>query len=349
MIANRVSIFKNLSFFLLALSIVCVPVLNGISSSISDYFLVKVFFLALATIFSFAYSKSIKVTDLDILVYVYFFYSIFSFYWSDLNISTFFTYLGLWLTYLLTFVVIRNLNTNFNPSFRLIFLTIFFEILILFTIYDSALAVNGGYVVGHVSIVLLLLKKDLTRLQTILTLPVYFSFSGLRFFVVVLLTLIKDHRIILLGGITSIIGAYILTNAYVDTEIYSLILGYRIAEPIYMFNSISNDTVSVFFGKGFGSDAENILMGTKGIISHYGVFHNFYFTLLFNNGLLGLTLFLSIFVFFYHSYPKSVFLPSIAILLLMIAIDSHRDGIWPLFFILAFAKNNEELISARRP
>ncbi len=341
MILNREIIFKDISVIFFILSIACVPVLNGISSSISDYFLFKALLLSISLIFSFAYSRTIKFNDVDKLVCVYVFFSLLSFYWGDLNLSTFLTYFGLWVTYLMTYIITRNLELTWNPSFRLIVLTIIFELLIMMFVYEGNLALNGGYVVGHMSIVLLLLKRDLSKLQSFLTLPLFFFFSGLRFFIVALMTFVKNHKLILTVGTSSILLAYVLTNLFLDTEIYSLILGYRIAEPIYLLNSISNNFYDIVFGKGFGTDADSVLMGTKGVIEHYGVFHNFYFTIFYNNGLLGLILFLSIFLFIFYRYPKSAYLPSIAILLIMIAIDSHRDGIWPIFLILAFASNYE--------
>lgn len=341
MILTRAIFFKDISVVFFILSILSVPILNGISSSISDYFLLKALLLSISLIFSFAYSQTIKFNDVDKLVCVYIFYSLLSFYWGDLNLSTFLTYLGLWGTYFMTYVVIRNLELTWNPSFKLIFLTIIFEFLVMIFLYEGNLAINGGYVVGHMSIVLLLLKRDLSKLQSFITLPFFFFFSGLRFFIVALMTFIKNHKIIFIVGTSSILAAYVLTNLFLDTDIYSLILGYRIAEPIYLYNSISNSFYDIVFGKGFGSDVDSVLMGTKGAIEHYGVFHNFYFTILYNNGLLGLILFITIFLFIFYNYPRSVYLPSIAILLIMIAIDSHRDGIWPIFLILAFASNYE--------
>ncbi|PKG65441.1 MULTISPECIES: hypothetical protein [Pseudoalteromonas] len=323
-------------------SIILVPALNPLSEGISTYFPLKLLFLILAVVLCIIKDRNIRVTKVDLAIYLYFFYSLLSFYWGDLSPETSIMYFGFWLSYLLTFFFIRTSKLMLESKFIHIILALSFELILYFTLYDGNKSVNGGYVVGHLTSVLLLLNYRIGHFLKTFFLLLLLNFTGIRFVGVLLISYFKRPIFILFAGVLGIVLLYYITNMFIGTSIYTYLLGYRVAEPSYVLNSISKSPVEIFFGHGFGSDSFTVRMGSKGVIQHSGIFHNFYLTVLYNTGVIGVLLLLATLICALNSSKKCFYAIGLVAFILMSSIDSHRDGVWAIFLFLALLLNERD-------
>jgi len=202
-------------------------------------------------------------------------------------------------------------------------------------------SINGAYVVGHLSVVALGLMPKYSRVLGLLLALIYSLQSGLRFVGVVLLYQIKRPIGILLFGFISVIFLYLLTARFVGTDMYTALLGFRIAEPYYVLGELMDDPVRLLFGGGLGGELFEVKVGAKGYIIHSGRFHNYYLTIVYNFGVLGLFLFC---YFIYSVYKKAGNIYGLLVLssfLVMISIDGPRDGNWPIFLLCGVIVNEK--------
>jgi hypothetical protein len=284
----------------------------------------------------------VKITKADISIYIYFLYSFLSFYWGDASLTTSVMYFGFWLSYLLTFFIIRTGAIVHESKTYYVLLAFIFELILYFTIYDANKSVNGGYVVGHLSTVLLLMHFRSSLFLKSFFLVSFSYFTGIRFVGVILISYFKKPIFIFLSGVAGICILYFLTNLFIGTPAYTYLLGYRVAEPSFVFNSLSDSVLELFFGHGFGSDSFTVRMGSKGVIEHSGIFHNFYLTVIYNTGLIGFALLFLSLISGLISSRNCFYAIGFTAFILMSSIDSHRDGVWAIFLFLALLLNERD-------
>ncbi len=323
-------------------SVILVPILNPLSEGISTYFPVKLFFLIISLILCLSCNSRVKITKADISIYIYFLYSFLSFYWGDASLATSVMYFGFWLSYLLTFFIIRTGAIVHESKTYFVLLAFIFELILYFTIYDANKSVNGGYVVGHLSTVLLLMHFRSSLFLKSFFLVSFSYFTGIRFVGVILISYFKKPIFIFLSGVAGICILYFLTNLFIGTPVYTYLLGYRVAEPSFVFNSLSDSVLELFFGHGFGSDSFTVRMGSKGVIEHSGIFHNFYLTVIYNTGLIGFALLFLSLISGLISSRNCFYAIGFTAFILMSSIDSHRDGVWAIFLFLALLLNERD-------
>jgi len=331
---------RECSIFFLLSSIVIVPLMVPLTNGITDYFALKLLLLGLSALFAFIEKPKLKFAGTDKLVYTWFGYSVFTVLYGDFYTASLLMHVGFLVSYVMTFAVVRAISgTNSLGIYHLTF-AIIFEFFLFYTLYGQSKSMNGGYVVGHLSILVLALQKNESALKKIVFSGIFFVWSGLRFFGVSALSLVSGARRLMLLGSIVIISLYLLTTAAVGTKYYTLLLGYRIAEPGFLVSTFSENPLLWIFGQGLGTDFFETKMGSKGFISHSGIFHNYYITLIFNTGLIGLCLFLYAFIHGLKTTKNPNNAIWLASVMIMISIDSHRDGIWLIFFLLAVQANS---------
>ena len=294
----------------------------------------------LCLLLSYFYAPSIKINIIDILVYLFFLYSFLSIYWGDFNAKSILVFGALHFSYLLTYLIIRNFNFTFSLKTRHVYFIILCELIYMFTAFNGERAINGGYIVGHISSVALMLSFKKTKFTSIFVAIIYFFSSSLRFFAVAIMSLFKSSKLILFMGISALSFLYFLSNIVSPVDaLYNFLLGYRIAEFANVINTITNNLYNFLFGLGFGQSTELVNLGTKGEIEHFGYYHNFYLTITQSIGIIGLILFILPLLFLLMN--KSNYNTGLVVFMVMIAVDAHRDGIWPIYFFAAMALNEQ--------
>lgn len=344
---------KKISILFLYCSIICVPLLIPFVDSIEEFFIFKLFFLVVGFLFGLFHRLKFPFSQTDKLILIFFFWNILTILWGDFYVPGLLIHMGFLVSYILIYFLIREHDIRPEFGVLVILSVLLLEIIIVYVFNEGQPSRNGAYIIGHLTTAMLpffylpnffsrgrnaLLSKYFSKLWFSLIAVVVFFNSGLRFFGLVLFGFApKRPKLLLFIGTILVVLMFIATSHYRGTPIYSYLLGYRVAEPYLIIDLLMKKPMDFIFGSGIGSNFTEMDLGSKGIIMHSGIFHNFYFTLIYNSGFVSLFLFLLPIIYGLKKEKHlSVWLVAA---LLMISIDTHRDGIWLVFAILAVKEN----------
>lgn len=332
-------LFFHLGVFFLLIGALVPPIINPFVEGMAQYMPIKVLMLSLSCVFSFAYSRALKTTLPDLFLYLYILYSLCSIYWSDFSFFSISVTYGLWVSYFLLYLIVRNLELEFRITSSVVLFVLLLEIIYMQFGYSGYKSINGGYIVGHFSSVLLFFLHDRGLILIISCFLTYGLFSGQRFVAISLIALLKKPKAIIFLGVLFITALmYISFLIETNNPLYTYLLGYRISELNVLKSQMLSSVTSFCFGYGFGQNETLIDLGTKGEVAHIGIFHNFYFSILQNTGIIGFFLFV-VFIWSIFSYRKSHLHVGLAAFLVLAAVDSHRDGVWAIFLFAGISLN----------
>jgi hypothetical protein len=344
---------KRISIFCLYCSIICVPLLIPFVDTIGEFFGFKLFFLVVGIFFGLFHRWKFPFSQTDKFILIFFFWNILTILWGDFYVPSLLIHMGFLVSYVLTYFLIRQVDLRPEFGVLVIFSVLLFETAVVHVLNDGQKSRNGAYIIGHLTVALLpffylpnflsggrntLLPKLFSKLwYSLIDIFLFFN-SGLRFFGLVLFGLApKRPKLLLFIGTILIVLMFIATSYYRGTPIYSYLLGYRVFEPEIIVDLLMKRPMDFIFGSGIGSNFTEMDLGSKGIIMHSGAFHNYYFTLIYNSGFVSFVLFLLPIIF---GFKKEIGLSAWLVgALLMISIDTHRDGVWLVFAILAVKEN----------
>lgn len=331
--------FIPILFFIVATlyAYVMIPMTEGIE----DYFAVKIIVLFVGVVCCVLLGRSIMWRYEDRLIYVFAAYVMGSVLVGDYDVASIKIHLGLMMSYVLIYVLIRYSGFKGFESMVIVYILIAFELIFKYLYLGEEKSVNGAYLVGSLSVFALGTTKKFSRTSAILIGIACAFYSGLRYLGAVCLYGLKKYKQVLVMGFCIIVVLYVMTYLLMGTSYYTYLLGYRVAEPVYVIKYLINDVIDFVIGKGAGSNFFMVEMGSKGYIVHSGRFHNFYLTLLYNYGLIGLGLFWGFIYSVYKSSKIESMTVMLAAFLVMIAIDGPRDGNWPVFALSAIIVNNK--------
>jgi hypothetical protein len=300
--------------------------------------------LASATLFFLFLKKGFKPILTDKLLFIFFFYCNISFFWGDNDFETFFIINIYLLVFLLTYLVARLSFFKFNYNGVFVLVIICFELIFNFlNVLPENKAINGAYLVGHLS-VFFLIHNDRSKFVSIINLVSVSLLGGRRFLVMLIPHFLKKISFVKFSFfllLSYVLLYYFTLENFISGNInnYSAGLGYRVFEINLLLENFNN-IFDLLFGKGLGSKSFFYEFTSKGEVLHYGIFHNFILTLIYNFGFIGLLLFLIpiIKLFKYSNTNLLLFLLSYMFLM---TIDSPKDGHWPLALICASIANTK--------
>ena len=217
------------------------------------------------------------------------------------------------------------------------FLEIVYGIIIFnFTPWQNQAALIGG----HFTVMYILVSSG----HKILGITSLFS-SSIRFAVVygiIIIDKIISRRLALLSIAVTLILPYLLVIGGTQTWYYGASAGYRVFEYLVMWSYFSE--WNWIIGNMLGSTNGQLSIGSKGLVEHFGIFHNYWISLIVNLGILSI---IPIRMIFRYSKLQSKYNVALYVIIVMMVFDSPRDGQWFLGLILSIIKN-ENFISPSR-
>ena len=329
---NFISIFPHL---------LSIPVILY-TNVLSTVYFAKLSLLLVFIVFAlFISKKRLLINEMDALVALFLFFSIFSILWGAQNIETIFYCVGMVSTGALSYILVRIVG---NPHWgvKSLLAVLVFEIFCSFIAHNMEFEAKAYYGIGMVSTLLAstILRKKLIKL--ILAIFLVFTSAG-RFALAASMTAWNTNAYKVFFVFGSYVALAAASSYFYLTQYHGLFLGYRISEYAVVIDKLNWS--SLLIGHGYGQDYAEVFLGSKGTLNHYGIYHNFYLTVFENTGVVGLSLLL-----------MSVLLPillvsekkdkSILILPILwsaiLLIEASRDGPWVLFWVLALASNEIE-------
>jgi hypothetical protein len=326
--------------FLIFISILFPYLMIPFNDSLRSYMGIKIsilIFSSVALIFL-SIKEKFKINLVDKLLLLFFVYCNVSFLWGDNNVETFFILNIYILVFLLTYLAARLSLFKFDYSGAFVLTLIFFELTFNFlNVFQENKSINGAYLVGHIS-AFFLISLHRSKFISLISLISVSLFGGRRFLVMLLPHFLKKIGVLKLS--LSLLLFYVLlyfftVQSFISGNInnYSAGLGYRVFEINLLLENFNN-IFDFIFGKGLGSKSFYYEFVSKGEVLHYGIFHNFILTLVFNFGLIGL-LFFIIPIIYLFKYSNKNFLKFLVAYLFLMTVDSPKDGHWPLALICA--------------
>ncbi|MDC0131483.1 hypothetical protein OAI24_01300 [Alphaproteobacteria bacterium] len=329
---NLISIFPHL---------LLIPVIlytNDLSLVYITKLSLLLFFISFALLIR---KRRILINEIDALVTLFLFFSIFSILWGSQNIETIFYCVGIVSTGALSYILVRIIE---NPHWgvKSLLAVLVFEVFCSFIAHNMEFESKAYYGIGMVSAVL---ASTLHRKKIIKFILAIFlaSTSAGRFALAASMTAWNSN----VYKVFFVFGSYVTLAAassyFYLTEYHSLFLGYRISEYAVVIDKL--DWSTVLIGHGYGQDYAKVFLGSKGTVEHYGIYHNFFLTVFENTGVVGLSLiFMAVLIPIFLASAKKdksiLILPILWSAILLI--ESPRDGPWVLFWVLAHASNEIE-------
>lgn len=314
------------------------------SESMNEYMPLKIALLLAFVVLSFVLKKII-IDRASLRLLTFSLWTLISFLWGDYNISTTLIQFGYFGSIILTYYLAVNYKVSLKNSVFFFVILIGLEFTIHFLNFGYFRgSIGGAYIIGSTSILFLLLEKRVfRRLIFVTTLPVYVALAGRRFVLVHLLTFFSKNykRLLFLGFLGYIIVACV-TYFTKDINLYMLLIGYRAFEYQVAFDSIIN----LIFGHGMGTDILTYIFPSKGRVEHVGVFHNFYITIAFQYGLIGLVLFFRFINEVLRVNRTKTTVVFLAAWLIVALIDGPRDGHWPIGLLCGIIINSKSYVNS---
>ena len=305
----------------------------------NEYMPIKIALLLASVTLSFLL-KNIKLDKASLRLLTFSLWILISFFWGDYNISTALIQCGYFGSIILTYFLVVNYKVSLKQNVLLFLFLIGLEFTIHFLNFGYFRgSIGGAYLIGSTSILFLLSEKRVfRRLTFVTTLPVYVALAGRRFVLVHLLTYFsKNYKRLLFFGFVGYIIVACVTFFTQNINLYMLLIGYRAFEYQVAFDS----AINLIFGHGMGTNILTLIFPSKGRVEHVGVFHNFYITVAFQYGLIGLILFFRFINEVIRANRTKTTVVFLAAWLIVALIDGPRDGHWPIGLLCGIIINSK--------
>lgn len=342
----------NIGVFFFLLSVIFPLIFIPFSSSLRDYMAIKLLILFIGifseTLRQIPQKPKIRFNYSDKLIAALIFWVFFSVVWGDYALETIgvqFIYLGI---FLFSYVIARVSdlrNKRLEKTF--IYVLVLEMVLHYFFIGLERGSINGAYLIGGVSSFFLFAFTKISYRQLFLSTVITAFFGGRRFVIVQLVGFFRKINkwafLIFLALALLIINVITLQQFGQNIVIYQFFLGYRAFEYTMLFSNLS--IVDLIFGSGLGTESFFYSYPSKGQVKHYGLFHNFYLTVIFNYGLIGFFI-LSNLIYITIKKNHGIILLFTIGWVVVAAIDSPKDGHWPLGALLGILNSNDNTNTA---
>lgn len=331
---------KGIGLIFFLLSVIVPMIFIPFSNSLRDYMALKLMLLfagvLLELIKILSKNRKIRFNSVDKAMTVFVVWIFLSSLWGDYSIETSgiqFIYISI---FFVSYVIARISALGAKKLENSFFIFLLIELVLHFIFVGPERgAINGAYLVGTASSFFLFTFSKTSYRNIFLSLIITAFLGGRRFVFVQLVGFLKklNKWVFFASSTIAILIISIITYDYFQTNIvvYQLLLGYRVFEYSMLFSKLS--IIELIFGSGLGTESFFYKFTSKGQVKHYGIFHNFYLTIIFNYGLLGFFTILGI-IFNTIRKNKGLILLFTISWVFMAAIDSPKDGHWPLGTLL---------------
>lgn len=315
-----------------------VTVMSTLVTSLQHLMVAKIGMLSICIIFILLVKSpvTIRLVRNDFIVIFFIIYVIFSILWGQRDQSAIFVHLAFFISYILFYVLVRISKPKHPSVFQILFIFI-----LEFLIYASTNSDHTdikAYVIGSTSVFLLSISY-MGKLTKVASFGVNAALSGGRFAIASLVNFFRNPYLNYFSYLSIYFLLVYLSFTFYLSEYHDLFLGYRIFEFAAVYVNFE-EPLDYIFGLGLGQRPTLRDLGSKGVIEHYGYYHNFLLTMLESLGIFGLILLFSLGFGKFFSSGKINLHSVYWGWLIVCCIEAPRDGAWPLFVVAALISND---------